>query len=223
MKRYCVFFTCWLCTFGLVQHAAGEVADKQSTGKGYYQRIDPPFPTQAGNGQIEVLEFFLYACPHCNGLEQRLPEWLKSNAGKVVLRRVPAIVGPPWAEQARVFYTAEMLGVLDKAHGSLFKSIHEENRRYGDEQSIQEFFTQLGVPTDKFHTAYHSPEVAGKVSQARVMTVEYGIQSVPAVVINGKYKIEQHSNGGQDGMLEMMDILTARELDAGAQGSGTDH
>ena len=31
-----------------------------------YQLINPPVPAHNDDGRIEIVELFLYACPHCN-------------------------------------------------------------------------------------------------------------------------------------------------------------
>ena len=40
-------------------------------------------------------------------LAPKIEAWAKDKTEDVVLRRVPAIVGAPWADQARAYYTAE--------------------------------------------------------------------------------------------------------------------
>jgi thiol:disulfide interchange protein DsbA len=186
----------------------------------HYQRLDPALPTSSGAGRIEVVELFLYACPHCRELEPRLLQWLEGKSEYVDFRPLPAIVGPPWADQARAFYTAEKLGVLDTAHSALFESIHRDGKRYASDQSVMEFFVGQGIAPEDFVSAYHSPEVDGKVSQARVMTVRYGIRGVPAVVINGKYVTAQYFTGTQEAMLEVVDMLVERERAEMTAGAG---
>ena len=41
-----------------------------------FSRVEPPVPP-AATGKIEVLEFFSYACPHCNAFEPSVEAWSK--------------------------------------------------------------------------------------------------------------------------------------------------
>ena len=180
-----------------------------------YQVFDPPLAIQTENlssNQVEVSILFLYACPHCNALDAKLTAWAKQKGKRIVLKRMPAIVGAPWADQARAFYTAEELGILEKAHTALFKSIHEEGVQYADDQSVMDFFVKQGVKPEDFLAAFRSPEVNEKVSHARVMTVEYGIRGVPAIVVNGKYLTAQYFTGTQDKLIDVLDMLVDSEL-----------
>lgn len=179
-----------------------------------YQLINPPVSTQNDDGRIEVVELFLYVCPHCNVLAPKLKAWVEDKSEYVLLRRVPAIVGAPWADQARVFYTAEKLGILEKSHAALFKSIHEDGDQYADDRSIMEFFVKQGVKKKDFFLAFHSPDVDEKVSQARILTVKYGIRGVPALIINGKYRTAQYFTGTQERLLKVLDMLVEKERDA---------
>jgi thiol:disulfide interchange protein DsbA len=40
-----------------------------------YLLLSKPAPTEAPAGQIEVVEFFWYSCPHCNEFEPQLEAW----------------------------------------------------------------------------------------------------------------------------------------------------
>lgn len=179
-----------------------------------YQLIKPQVPTHNDDGRIEVVELFLYACPHCNVLAPKIKEWAKDKAEYVVLRRVPAIVGAPWADQARAFYTAKKLGILEKSHPALFKSIHEDGEQYADDHSIMKFFVKQGVKEEDFIQAFRSPEVDENVSQARILTVKYGIRGVPAVIVDGKYRTAQYFTGTQERLLKVLDMLVEKERNA---------
>jgi len=180
-----------------------------------YQLIDPSTAVEndsLGQDRVEVAMLFLYACPHCNALDEKLIAWARQKGGDVVLKRIPAIVGVPWSNQARAFFTAEQLNILETAHIALFKSIQEHGNQYADNRSVMNFFVKLGVKPDDFLQAYQSTDVDKKVSQAREMTVKYDIRSVPAIIVNGKYRTAQYYTGTQDRLIRVLDMLVDREL-----------
>jgi len=190
-----------------------EVAPKPSEYKpgSDYQLIKPPIPTQTNENQIEIVEMFFYACPHCNALEPKIQSWLKDKKDIVDFKRIPAILGPTWADQAKAYYVAEKLEILDSIHPALLKAIHDDKRKFYNEYSVMEFFVEQGVDRQTFIEAYNSPQVAEKVNYARVMTVKYALRGVPAIIINGKYKTAQFYTGSQEKMLDVVDFLITKE------------
>ena len=212
MKIKNIFIIVFMVTVNLSSSTIANSPKKSEFTEGLqYQRIESTAATHNKGERIEVLEFFLYACPHCNNLEPKLKAWLKNKPDNVDFRRIPAIVGPSWADQAKVYYTAEKLGIVDRIHEALFKSIHEEGKQYYNESSVMEFFLSQGVKPQNFLEAYNSLEVTEKTSQARIMTVKYGLRGVPAMVVNGKYKTAQYFTGSQELMLSVVDMLIEKE------------
>lgn len=178
----------------------------------HYQTLNPLQPVAVNDGRIEVVEVFLYACPHCNALESKINKWLEDKQDIVNFRRMPAILGPDWIIQAKAYYVAEKLGILDTIQPALLKAIHQDGKQYHNEYSLMEFFIKQGVSQHAFVEAIHSPEVAENLSRARVMTVQYGLRGVPAMIVNGRYKTAQYFTGSQEKMLEVVDSLIEREI-----------
>src|ERR1700722_9558618 len=56
-----------------------------------FTRMVPAQPTNVPAGQVEVLEFFWYACPHCFALEPTIAPWLKSKPAYINFSRVPVL------------------------------------------------------------------------------------------------------------------------------------
>src|SRR5262245_59633626 len=56
-----------------------------------YVRVSPPQP-QSRPG-IEVIEFFSYACPHCNEVEPLVSKWRSTLPKDVTFQRVPVSFG----------------------------------------------------------------------------------------------------------------------------------
>jgi thiol:disulfide interchange protein DsbA len=185
-----------------------------------YTRLAAPQPTSVP-GKIEVVEMFSYACPHCFHMEPELNAWLKRKPDDVVLVRVPVVFRPEWELLAKAYYTAQMLGVLDKTHDALFDAIHEKNRKFNDEASLQSFFVEQGVSAEDFRNAFNSFAVAVKVNTAKLLTRKYAITGVPTFIVNGKFSTSASLAGGQesrlsvkelnDKTLEVVDYLVARE------------
>jgi len=175
-----------------------------------YQLISPAVPT-ADSATIEVVEMFWYGCPHCFHFEPLVTEWLKTKPADVSFRRVPAIFAEQWKPHARALYAAEALGSLEKLHKPLFDAIHVEKRRIFDEFALMQFVTEVGFDADEFKAAYESPTVEAKVKMATLATRDYGIDGVPAVIVNGKYRTNASMAGSQEAMLDVVNFLIAKE------------
>jgi thiol:disulfide interchange protein DsbA len=175
-----------------------------------YQDITPAVPTTSGD-KIEVVEMFWYGCPHCYAFEPVLNNWKKSLPKDVAFVRVPAIFNPRWEFSARVYYTAEVLGVLDKLHEHIFDAIHKQHIPLNNEVEVEGFFARYGVDKKLFQETFHSFAVNSKVNWARHLTKAYGIDGVPTMIVNGKYRTSASLAGGHEEVLQVVDGLIARE------------
>ena len=93
----------------------------------------------------------------------------------------------------------------------MFDAIHVDKRRIFDEFALMQFVTEVGFDADEFKAAYESPTVEGKVKMATLATRDYGIDGVPAVIVNGKYRITASMAGSQEAMLDVVNFLLAKE------------
>jgi thiol:disulfide interchange protein DsbA len=104
-----------------------------------------------------------------------------------------------------------MLGVLDKLHRALFKAIHDEKQSLETEDAVAKVFVAQGVDEKQFRDAYNSFGVDAKINRAKQMTQRYGINGVPTLVINGKYRTSSSEAGSHEGMLKAADKLIEQE------------
>ncbi len=89
-----------------------------------YNRLVPAQPTAAAPGQVEVIEFFWYGCPHCYAIDPLVESWRKAKPAYVSFSRVPVMWSEGHRSTARLYYTLESLGKLEQLHGEVFKEIH---------------------------------------------------------------------------------------------------
>jgi thiol:disulfide interchange protein DsbA len=181
-----------------------------------YTRLAQPQPTETGD-KVEVLEFFWYGCPHCFHLEPMLEKWLANEPPNAEFRRMPAVLGPNWEPHARAFFAAELLGVQDKLHEPLFRAMHVEKRRLMDEDQLVAFAAEQGINADEFRKAYESFYVNMKVRRAAEVERRYGIDGVPTIIVNGKYRTSASQTGSNEKLIEVIDYLVKLESGAGAK------
>ena len=178
----------------------------------HYDRLLPAQPTSALPGQIEVTEVFWYGCPHCYVLDPYLENWRKSNKPSYVsFVRVPVMWGPVHHTHARLFYTAEMLGKLDELHPLIFQEIHKNHDPLTDLDRIEEFFTSHGVGQADFQKAFSSFAVESSLKRAETLCLRYKVDSVPLIVVNGKYVTDVGKAGGPQQLIALIDELAGRE------------
>ena len=198
-----------LCLLLPVITAAAVAADTYTNGKEYHT-LGAPQPV-AVPGKIEVVEMFWYGCPHCFHLEPYLDDWLKTKPKDVNFVRIPAVLGKGWELLAKAYYTAELLGVLDKVHNELFDEIHVRHHPIRNEKSLREFFVSQGVAPESFDKTFNSFAVSVKVNNARMMSRRYAISGVPTLIVDGKYSTSVGDAGSNEKVFKVVDYLIAKE------------
>lgn len=176
-----------------------------------YQRVVPAQPTSAGPGQVEVIEFFWYGCPHCFAFEPYLENWLAHKPDNVVFRRIPATANPAWAPQAHAFYTAQVLGIVDKVHKPIFDEIQVKRHFLNSEQDFEQFFEKYGVGKQDFENAWNSFAVNTKLKQSKVLEERYRVLGVPTVIVAGKYSTGPQDVKNWQQLLQVVDYLVDKE------------
>jgi thiol:disulfide interchange protein DsbA len=120
-------------------------------------------------------------------------------------------VSERWELLAKAYYTAELLGVLDKTHEALFEALHEEKRKIVDEAALQEFFVSRGVSAEEFKSTINSFAVNVKINNARLMTRRYALTGVPTMIVNGKYSTSPGMARGNEAVIKIVNYLVGKE------------
>ncbi|OOZ40018.1 hypothetical protein BOW53_09280 [Solemya pervernicosa gill symbiont] len=198
----------WLWLSLLVLPFALHAETPIEEGVHYFELIQQQ-PTTAPD-KVEVVELFWYGCPHCDKFEPFVKDWEAKKSDDVAFVRVPATFRPIWEFHARVYYAAELLGVVDKIHEPMFHAIHRDNQRLDSPAAVEAIFTEHGgVSSEQFRKAFNSFSAVTKSRQAKLMVQRYEITGVPAIIVNGKYRVA--GVGGFDQMLKTVDYLVAME------------
>ncbi|HEX9392106.1 MAG TPA: thiol:disulfide interchange protein DsbA/DsbL [Usitatibacteraceae bacterium] len=152
--------------------------------------LNPPLPVE-NDGKIEVLEFFSYACPHCNHLDPFLETWIKRQPADVKVKRVPMDGINGFNNGAALFYTLEAMGQLDRLHTKIFDAFHVDFLMLANPAVLNKWLEKNGVDPRKFEEVQKSFSVDNKVKRARAMVADYKINSVPTMVVNGRFQVVQ--------------------------------
>ncbi|RKZ88426.1 MAG: thiol:disulfide interchange protein DsbA/DsbL [Gammaproteobacteria bacterium] len=161
---------------------------------------------------VEVIEMFSYSCPHCFRFEPQVMEWKKTLPENVKFVQVPAIFRDSWLQLAKVFYTAEKTGDLEKLQPIIFNAIHVEKRRLQTEDQLLNFVAEQGIDRDMFAQEMKSMSVSRKVKEALLLSQTSGISGVPSMIVNGKYIVDGPMAGSMEDVLKVVNFLIEQEL-----------
>ncbi len=183
-----------------------------------YVLINPPVPTSAAPGKIEVVEVFGYSCVHCATFQPVVNEWKKALPAHVQFSYMPAVFGGAWEIYARAYYAAETMGILDQSHDAIFKALHTDRKPIQSIEDVADLYTAYGVTREDFLASMQSFAVNAKIARAQQTVQRYGVEGTPSMIVNGKYRVMSPREGGFQRMLEIVDALVAQELTAAKGG-----
>ncbi|MDP2033713.1 MAG: thiol:disulfide interchange protein DsbA/DsbL [Polaromonas sp.] len=165
-------------------HAQAPAAPRAGTD---FVVLDKPAPVDAPAGKIEVVEFFWYACPHCNSFEPALEEWIKKAPKDVVVRRVPVSFRPDFEPQQRLYYVLEAMNKVEELHKKVFYAIHVEKQMLNTPALVAAWAEKQGLDRTKFTEMYNSFSIATKARKATQLQDAYRVDGVPSLGVAGRF------------------------------------
>ena len=173
-----------------------------------YTILSNPLPLQK-SGEKEVLEFFSYSCSHCARLNPHLTRWINEKKPKDVgFYHIPAL-GGGWNFVGRVKLTADKLGLGEDFDQAYFDAMHKDRQRklLGDKEAAFEIIQNFAkVDITEIEKAWNSLAVKNNMQKAAKLWNQSGASGVPALIVNGKYKV---GNKSPEELLNVIEFLLA--------------
>ncbi|GAB3410681.1 thiol:disulfide interchange protein DsbA/DsbL [Massilia agilis] len=191
-----------------------------------YTVLAAPQPAQTAGKKVEVIEFFMYHCPHCHALEPILEQWVKKQDGNIIFKRIHMPYQGASDPEAHLFLTLQALGKSEEYQAKVMDVIGDMVRKQRSErfteQMILDVATKLpGIDKAKFMETWNSFGVMTMLRRLpAIVSNNYKIDSVPTIVVDGKYVTSpaqvgttvQASNEQQlfQATLQVVDALVAK-------------
>ena len=206
-----------------------------------YRILNPAQPTTVQPGQIEVIEFFSIACPHCAEFEPYLQSWNKRKPANVVLVRLPAVFkAAHWKLLARTYLALVDVGADEKVTPKLLQAIHSQPVTPEIARPLGEYVARsqrddsaamaeaertvvdaigtyahgiAGVDPARFRAAYYSFSVTARLAQYEQVYRRYGVLGVPTIAVDGRYLSSVGPDYGNslEGLVRTLDHLVDLE------------
>lgn len=162
-------------------------------------------------GKVELIEFFHYGCPHCRNFDPLLHAWLKNLPADVTFRRVPAIWGnPQLRELARLYYSLETLGEIDRLNEAVFAAVQDQKLPLHTEQGVRDWAATQGLDVAALMETYKSFGLNTQLQRADQLAKSYKINGVPTMAVGGHYLTSASMTGSHEGTLKMVDELIVK-------------
>lgn len=199
-------------TFALMSVMATAQEPQFRAGEHY---IELPFAVSTRNPEkVEVVAVFGYSCPHCANLEPVLQSWAAQQGDDVDFQHLPVVFSRNWEPLARAYYVADLSGKVSETHLPMFDAVHVEKRQFRNPNDFATFYQNYGIDPDEFKKLYESFAVDMRLKQGQARVRGYEITGVPAMVVNGKYRITGQTAGSNQQMLNVVNYLIEKEKNA---------
>jgi thiol:disulfide interchange protein DsbA len=194
--------------FSLVVFSQHSLAQYQE-GKDYTRLT---VPLKASAKRIQVEEFFAYSCPHCSNFEGQVVAWKMTKPTDVELVQVPVAWqlqeegerGHHMVVNAKAYYLAKALKVLDKVHPAMFEAVLQQRKTFSDADDLWPIFEAAGVDRTKYDSLYKGFGINAKVKLGHSRQLGAKVTGTPEVIVNGAYSVKP--NPGLD-VMAVVDFL----------------
>ena len=166
---------------------------------------------QTESDKIIIYEFFWYGCPHCFNIEPTIDK-IESNLEKdTLLIKVPVVLRDTWLSHAKAFYALQQMKLDDNLHERIFEEIHVNANRLDSKSKLINFVNREGYDGDTFGEVYDSFGTEIRVKKAARLAGQYQINSVPTLIINGKYLTSGSYVSSYDELYDVVNLLVDKE------------
>ena len=203
-------FSALLFVSSVAQAQVMAPAPRQFTEGVDFVRLAKTMPVSTGE-QIEVIEFFSYACIHCAEIDPHLARWKASKPDNIKIVYQPAAFNPEWELAARAFLAAETMGMLDKTHKATFDARFIERKPLTTIEQYADLYASKGVDREKFLATAKSFGVNSKLARSKKLAIEFDVSVTPTLIVDGKYKLNAKSFGEVPDLINFVAAKAAAE------------
>ena len=123
------------------------------------------------------------------------------------------MLNPSWAADANTFFIADILdpkGSKDLVT-KIFQSIHDQKRRLRSPKAVTRFFIEQGYTEEQVEAVKTSMAFQAKLVRAQEFGAGSQADSVPTMIINGKYRTSPYMAGSNQKLMQLVDMLAEKE------------
>lgn len=185
-----------------------------------FQTLPVRQDVKAATNKVEVVEFFMYHCPFCYGLEPELAAWVKKQGDAIQFRRIHLPYTGPADPEAHLFQTLEALGKGEAMFPKIEHAVHVERIRLASDDAILDWVVKNGIDKAAFLNAWNSFGVMTALRRLPRIIGDYKVGSAPMVVVNGRYltsptlassrSADQSTAAAMTATIEVLDVLVAK-------------
>lgn len=150
-----------------------------------YQVLDVP----DGDGDVRIVAYFSFACPHCRRLDELIDGWAETLPAGVAFRRAHVAYSPTNRLLAKGHLALLRHGAAEANRDRLFAAIQDRNRQFATLADLADYVADRDIERATFLRTAESPRIAGLVAADEAAFVAAGLTGVPALVVDGKYVI----------------------------------
>lgn len=156
--------------------AMAKTAIAQNAGQLFASKIAPV----AGNvdGNVTLIEFFDYQCPHCVYMSPVVDSLIKNNSNLRVISLDFPIFGDVSDYAARAALAAGMQGKYWQMHDALFMA----NKRLSH-AIVDQIAQQVGLNTEQLKKDMNSQGVTTQLMMVRMLAQKLQLQGTPAFIV----------------------------------------
>jgi len=166
---------------------------------------------QTESDKIIVYEFFWYGCPHCYNIEPTIDK-IEANLDKdTILVKIPVALRNSWLNHAKAFYVLQQMKLDDNLHEPIFHEIHINGNRLDTKDKLSNFVSDQGYDGESFAKIFDSFGTEIRVNKASRLAKQYQIDSVPTLIVNGKYSTSGSFVSSYDELYNVVNLLIDKE------------
>ncbi len=145
-----------------------------------------------------VTEFFSLFCGHCYQGEEMFQKFAKdlpegTSFEKSHVTYIPRDNPEVGNGIVQAFIAMEKLGKSKELTKVFFDHIHKDQKEIKSLEAIKEIFVANGVTAEEFDAAYNDKAVVASAKKMQQAWLDKQIQSVPTLVVNGKYRVNMRT------------------------------
>jgi protein-disulfide isomerase len=171
---------------GLEERQRAEQADqvRRAIATHREQLLSDPAAPVAGNpqGDVTVVEFFDYRCPHCQRVAGTVEKLLEEDKGVRIVYKEWPVLGPDSVVAARAALAAHRQGKYLAFHKALLASTEGIDRA-----RVLAVAASVGLDTAALEKAMDEPEIAQALQRNHTLARSLGLSGTPAFIIGSEF------------------------------------